>query len=252
MNYTLAFKSLVSLALFASLVPGAAIADAVSAVTHPASDITETGARLNGYALNPQAQITTWFEWGTTPSFGNQTNSRMYWGEHTSKAVLSNLEPGTRYYFRAVMVGGAETRYGETLSFTTAGTRATSASTGSSNTASAVGASTGTGSTSGNTTSQTTVSNTTKSSASTAKTTTTTKSASNAKATDTDCATTTAALAGGSLAASAAGSTPGVSGLIVFLVVTAIALAIVAAVMQIRAAREAARRKQAEQGMVLA
>lgn len=251
MNYTLAFKSLVTLTLFAALVPGVSLAQVsatLTATTHPASDVTETAARLNGYGAKDYSQLIGWFEWGTTASFGNQTPSRMSWGEETFKANLTDLKRGTRYYYRAVVVSGGETRYGETLSFTTKGAEAASASTGSSvgstNTASA-GSSSSSDSTKTTTTSKT-------SSTATTKTSTTAKTTASTASTDDDCATTTAALAGGTLAANAGGSNGGIGGLTIMLIVVVIALAIAAAVMQITAAREAARRKRAEQGMVLA
>jgi len=242
MNYTLTFKSLIAAVLFAALIPHVSLAETtatLTATTMPATNITETGAQLNGYAaLAPWEKTTVWFEWGETLAFGEQTQSETYWDEYNESKNLTGLKKGTRYYYRIAVIGKGETRYGETLSFTTKSAPVVSTATQNSNTPSAVGST------------QTATAAKTSSTASSKTTTTKTTAVSTDK--DDDCATTTASVSAGALTANAAQSDGGVGGLTIFLILVAIALAIAAAFMNISAAHEASRRKREEGGMVIA
>lgn len=243
MNYTLTFKSLVAAVLFAALIPHVSLAETTAtlvATTMPATNISETGAQLNGYsALAPWEKTTVWFEWGETSAFGEQTRSATYWDEYNGSADIAGLKKGTRYYYRIAVIGKGETRYGETLSFTTKSAPVSTATQNSTN-ASSVSGST-----------QTATVAKTSSSASSKTTTAKTTSVSTIK--NDDCATTTASVSGGgALAANVAQSDGGVGGLTIFLILVAVALAIAAAFMNISAAREASRRKREEGGMVIA
>ncbi|MEK7152101.1 MAG: hypothetical protein AAB773_01595 [Patescibacteria group bacterium] len=89
--------------------------------TNSATNITQSSATLNGY-VNPYniSNTTRWFEWGTTQSLGNKTNSI----SHGSTAMnvsdtISGLANNTTYYFRVVAQNSYGTTYGNILSFTT-------------------------------------------------------------------------------------------------------------------------------------
>lgn len=65
-----------------------------------------------------------WFEYGTSPSFGYQTSQQQFsylGGTNQLSGVLSNLQPGTIYYYRAVGSGAGGTFYGSTLTLQTLG-----------------------------------------------------------------------------------------------------------------------------------
>jgi len=88
--------------------------------TRDASAIGETNAILNGYVSphgNPKA--TWWFEWGKTRSFGQSTRTvSVGFGSRLAQTRITDLESGTRYYFR--IVGENSDRvYGSTKSFLT-------------------------------------------------------------------------------------------------------------------------------------
>ena len=89
--------------------------------TNAATNITQSGATLNGY-VNPYniSNTTRWFEWGTTQSLGNKTNTI----SHGSTAInvnetISGLSNNTTYYFRVVAQNSYGTTYGNILSFST-------------------------------------------------------------------------------------------------------------------------------------
>jgi len=62
-----------------------------------------------------------YFEWGLTTDFGNQTPIQDLSGngERTFHAALTNLTPGSYYYFRAVLTNGAYTSRTGIVSFHT-------------------------------------------------------------------------------------------------------------------------------------
>jgi trimeric autotransporter adhesin len=95
---------------------------APSVVTTAASGITTTSATLNG-SVNPnRAQTGAQFEWGTTPSLGNSTETVILAagdGALTQTATLNGLEPNTTYYFRLVGTNSAGTGAGAILTFMT-------------------------------------------------------------------------------------------------------------------------------------
>lgn len=72
--------------------------------TNNATNITAYSGTLNG-TVNPKGLNTTaWFEYGTTTSLGT-TSSTFYPGsgyiDYPIQYVLNNLQPNTRYYYRA-------------------------------------------------------------------------------------------------------------------------------------------------------
>jgi Concanavalin A-like lectin/glucanases superfamily/FG-GAP-like repeat len=89
--------------------------------TLPADTLGLSNATLNATA-NPEGLATiVWFQWGTTPSLGNNTLAQAAGngvGNLTFSNVLSGLAGGGTYYFRAMASNSAGVINGTTLSFT--------------------------------------------------------------------------------------------------------------------------------------
>jgi hypothetical protein len=92
----------------ASLLATAAVATA----TQPATNVTNTGATLNGTIDTP---ATVYFEYGTTTTYGLVTTSQAVSGPSVSAAV-SGLTPQTTYHYRMVVNGAPQ----NDVTFTTA------------------------------------------------------------------------------------------------------------------------------------
>ena len=91
-------------------------------VTNPVTSITITSARCNGIGLIAQgAQSTGWFEYGQTANLGRVTSSASIGSAQTApfSNVLTNLQPNTTYYCRAVMQNQYGIVKGEVVKFTT-------------------------------------------------------------------------------------------------------------------------------------
>jgi len=93
---------------------------APTVTTDDASNITTTGATLNGNLTNRGGadNVTVSFEWGLTTSYGSETTTQLMTTTGTFNAALSNLSPSTTYHFRAIADGDG-TSYGEDETFTT-------------------------------------------------------------------------------------------------------------------------------------
>ena len=92
------------------------------ATTLAASQVTSSGASLNG-TVNPNGTTATaWFQWGISPSYGNSTPSTNA-GAGSSAiplgAAVTGLVPSTLYHFRAAATNSASTNYGNDLTFIT-------------------------------------------------------------------------------------------------------------------------------------
>jgi hypothetical protein len=92
------------------------------ATTGGATNITSSGATLNG-SVNPNRAATTYsFQYGTSTSYGSQTASQSA-GSGTSdqpaSAGISGLVPGTTYHFRIVATNSDGTTFGSDATFTT-------------------------------------------------------------------------------------------------------------------------------------
>jgi hypothetical protein len=88
-----------------------------------ASNITATGATLNA-AVNPQGEpAAAFFQWGLTSSNGNITISTNLTVNlnitNTVSLPLTNLQPGTTYFYQGVAVNSTGTGTGSELVFTT-------------------------------------------------------------------------------------------------------------------------------------
>jgi len=88
--------------------------------TNIATSISQNSAVLNGNYNSNGTQTNTWFEYGTTQSYG-QTTSQINQGITigSMSATVSGLQVNTTYYFRAVGQNNSGTSYGSQLSFTT-------------------------------------------------------------------------------------------------------------------------------------
>lgn len=94
--------------------------------TRPATLVSQYQGQLNGsfIAGNTYSNNTcgAYFEYGTSYSLGNRTNSQTVYrnnGVNNVSAGVYNLTPGTRYYFREVVNCGGNIQYGNILSFVT-------------------------------------------------------------------------------------------------------------------------------------
>jgi hypothetical protein len=91
--------------------------------TSPATDISSHGATLQG-TVNPEGQATTYhFEYGPTPAYGTSTAS-MSAGSGSADvtatpALISDLVPGTSYYFALTAATGGHVFPGVQLTFST-------------------------------------------------------------------------------------------------------------------------------------
>ena len=93
-----------------------------SASTSAATNVTQTGATLNG-TVNPNgASTTVHFEYGTDTNYGSTTSNQIFTGS-TDQAVSANigsLTPSTTYHYRIVAVNGGGTVMGKDVMFMTA------------------------------------------------------------------------------------------------------------------------------------
>lgn len=96
-----------------------------TAKTEGATNITAYQAILNAKVNAQNSSTITYFEWGTTTSYGKiDTASQSPITGYNDQQVsvnLSNLSPNTTYYFRVVAVNQAGTTYGNDTMFTTSG-----------------------------------------------------------------------------------------------------------------------------------
>ncbi|HRH31425.1 MAG TPA: fibronectin type III domain-containing protein [Candidatus Paceibacterota bacterium] len=90
--------------------------------TESATDIKATSALIQGAAHVDSGTASVWFEWGTRVNdLGSTTRSIQINRSSTGdSAMLTNLKPNTKYYYRIVAHNSTGTCYGAVLSFTTA------------------------------------------------------------------------------------------------------------------------------------
>jgi len=94
--------------------------DAPAVTTDAASGVTTNSATLNGTltSLGNASSVDVSFEWGLTASYGNETSPQTMPATGDFNALISGLDPGTTYHFRAKAVGNG-TAYGDDVIFTT-------------------------------------------------------------------------------------------------------------------------------------
>ena len=93
-----------------------------SVTTNPATSISNRSVKLNSFIINSiNNPFTTWFEWGTTPALGNISPMTALGALPSAKHIntITELAPGTTYYFRAVAQNPFSRINGATFSFTT-------------------------------------------------------------------------------------------------------------------------------------
>lgn len=86
--------------------------------------VADDRATLRGYVSpHGDGRATFWFQWGTTMTFDSETPHQGRWGDSGMvEAALTNLTPGTSYFFRVVGENGQGRVYGATRIFLTTGT----------------------------------------------------------------------------------------------------------------------------------
>jgi hypothetical protein len=105
---------------------GDAPAASLTIRTNDATRIEPATAVLNATVLGATGKFGAWFEWGKTESLGSKTDAQVF-GEGREIQVaqqLKDLQPRTKYYFRAVLypgVEGAANVLGQIKTFTTSG-----------------------------------------------------------------------------------------------------------------------------------
>nr|MBP7805038.1 hypothetical protein [Candidatus Paceibacterota bacterium] len=92
----------------------------ITAITSVATNVTATSARLNGVVTGPSnLPISTYFEYGTSPSLGTQTGLQSV-STYTVTNYFDTISvvPNTTYYYRIVAISNGQTYPGATVSFT--------------------------------------------------------------------------------------------------------------------------------------
>ncbi len=103
---------------------GVIVVDSKAVVsTEPAINVGKTSALIQGAASVDSGTATVWFQWGTrVDRLDNTTRTVLIDSTGTgSSQMLTNLTPGTKYFYRIVARNNAGTCYGIVRSFTTTG-----------------------------------------------------------------------------------------------------------------------------------
>jgi len=90
--------------------------------TGEVTNIASKSATLNGTVNANGLSTTVWFEYGinsSTYSGVSSTQTLNGWGNISVSIDVSELKPGTTYYYRIVAQNSAGTTYGNEISFTT-------------------------------------------------------------------------------------------------------------------------------------
>ena len=96
-----------------------------SVITNPATNVVETSARLNSVASANGLSSVSWYEWGSTVNMTSRTATQNIGLNNNQNIsdVVSGLNPGTVYFYRAVVRNSNGTiRYGAVQTFKTLGT----------------------------------------------------------------------------------------------------------------------------------
>jgi hypothetical protein len=122
---------LLALAVLAlALAAGAAAGQAPTAPvvsTAAATNVSSSGATLNG-TVNPEGQATVYaFQWGPTTGYGHETplppgSAGSATTSVAETATLSGLDPGTAYHYRVIAISAGGVATGTDQTFTTSGT----------------------------------------------------------------------------------------------------------------------------------
>ncbi len=97
----------------------------ITVQTNSATNISSNQATLNGYLSGYNSYNNNnyvWFQWGTTASYGYETNRQNFYGSNSfsfSQNIV-NLQPNTTYHFRAVAQSySGNLVYGQDMTFFT-------------------------------------------------------------------------------------------------------------------------------------
>ena len=97
---------------------------APNVVTGAADSVTSSSAKLSG-TINPNGESTTsYFEYGTTASYGSSTTGLNLNAGDTAEPVsedITGLTKGTTYHFRLVATNSQGTTHGDDMTFKTSG-----------------------------------------------------------------------------------------------------------------------------------
>lgn len=80
--------------------------------------VSDTSVRISSFATNELKNTVVWFEWGETQNPTTSAGLTKVFGNGLFETKLTNLTPGTTYYFRAVAMEGGNTVYSATSPYT--------------------------------------------------------------------------------------------------------------------------------------
>ncbi len=107
-------------AISAGYYHGVAVPVQYPSITTPSAQPTNTSCSVSGRVSPGGTSSVAWFDWGTTPAFGNSTTTNSVLGTvnfRTIFATLTNLSPGSTYYLRIAVSNVFGTFYSATVSF---------------------------------------------------------------------------------------------------------------------------------------
>ena len=83
--------------------------------------VGETEAILSGETFDDggDPNLEVWFQYGETPRYGLESTHYLMYGIGHFTALIRNLEPCTKYYYRAVSRNTGGTTYGKSYNFIT-------------------------------------------------------------------------------------------------------------------------------------
>jgi uncharacterized repeat protein (TIGR01451 family) len=122
MNKNFSKPGILILACFTLLFFGsAALASAIQVQTNSVSSIQSNSAVLNGSISDMGGYFfsESWFQWGTSASYGNQTAKQSRNAAGSFSETLIGLAPNTTYHYRAAAQNAEGIVYGQDASFTT-------------------------------------------------------------------------------------------------------------------------------------
>lgn len=95
----------------------------ITVQTNSATNIQNNQATLQGYVGVPYLGGINyvWFQWGTTTSYGSQTNQQTFNNSGSFSQNIANLSPNTTYHYRAAAQNGNNTVYGQDMTFNSSG-----------------------------------------------------------------------------------------------------------------------------------
>ena len=99
------------------------------AVTEAASNVSNTGADLEGTVYTQGSTTQYYFQYGTSTNYGNTTAIETVSADSSVTAVLTGLSPNTRYHYRLAATHGQGISFGSDRTFETTSSSATGSGT---------------------------------------------------------------------------------------------------------------------------